>query len=704
VGRRRPSRTRTTPTFTAADVAAELVKALKLPAGATTTDLSSRAMQNGGMYPTWPGWQNGGFGGQQARPIAPGGWQDPMVPFGPMMPIPPQAIDPLDPETGRPLPRRFQYPISWNLPGNGDRFVPWNVLRQLADGIGIIRKCIEIRKSEMIQLDWDIVVATSVFEQAMLEAAVSKHSASQAKAAATGDPQAKADQVRQNSVSRHQIDSDFRFKNHGAIANLKAWWNKPDRINDWTFKDWLNAVMEDALVLDAVSLYPHKDLKGDLHSLELIDSATIKPLLDHRGATPQLPNPAFQQILHGFPRGEFTYAPGSGDEFDRDTLIYKVRNRRSIGPYGYGPTEQAIQDADLYLKRRIWMDSEYSDGVVPELLVKVDAPMTAQQLKDYETVFNDLLSGNTVERHRARFLPSGFEPVLLPAQEERYKADYDLFLIRLIGLSFDVLPTELGFPPQGGLGGKGMSEGEENATYRKAIRPTAAWLTAMINEVSFTWLDMPPGLTFQFLGLEAEDQEAAMNVMESLAARGGITINEMRDKQGLPRFDMPEADEPMIVTSRDVIPLAGAIERAVLVAAQNAGNPTGADPVTTGLAETAVQLGVKPNDSPVPQGGKPVPPASTPAGGPPGAPQEAAKKPKPAGAPASTTANATSAQKRAEAEAFKGFLRGLKGGRRAFREFEFEHHPEYIAKAANALAREGDWATAIVVLTVEVDE
>jgi len=542
--------------FTAADVAAEMLKAIGAGSGPTARPAVVPPTTGWAGYNTMSGWGGG------ATPLAPGGWQDPLVPFGPGRPVPPAPIDPLEP-SGRALPRRSQYPVSFNLPGGGDRFIPWGVLRELADGLPIIRKCVEIRKSQIVALDWDFVVDESVFEQAMLDQSTGS-ALTRAKAAAGGNADAAIESKAKDVLPRHRVESEFRAKNAAAIGALRKWWAKPDRIQDWTFADWLGGVLEEWLVLDATSLYPHATLGGDLHSLEVIDGSTIKPLLDHRGAVPGLPNPAYQQLLHGFPRGEFTASAGPDGEFDRDAMLYRPRNRRSFSPYGFGPTEQALLDADMYLKRREWMAAEYTSGVAPELLVQVDSPMTPQQLHDYERVFNDLLSGNTAERHRAKFLPQGFAPTMMPSLEERYKSDYDLHLIRLIGLAFDVLPSELGFPPSGGLGGKGFGDTEENITYRKAVRPTARWLSSMIGEVSTGWLGMPDGLVHMFRGEESEDEAAAMAVMEAQLAKGGMTINEMRDKTGLPRYDIAEADEPMILTTRGVIPLRGASERALL--------------------------------------------------------------------------------------------------------------------------------------------
>lgn len=560
---------------TAQDVAAELMKMLQIPRGATTTDLVPQAQQ--AALQQTAGWSNG-----QATPLVPGGWNDPLVPFGPGRPIRPAAIDPLGPD-GRPLPRRSEYAVSYNLPGGGDRVIPWSVLRQLADGVGIIRKCVEIRKGQVTQLDWDFVPSESAFEVAMLGLAGTGVETDRAKRALLGDRDAKADQRSAMPASRAAWERSFRRDNAEQITTLKRWWARPDRIQGWTWEDWLGAALEEALVLDALSIYPRATLGGDLHSLTIIDGASIKPLLDHTGGTPQAPEPAYQQILHGFPRGEFTASTSFDSEYTTDTLIYRPRNRRVFTPYGFSPTEQAVQDVDLYMKRRAWMNSEYDDGVAPELLINVNANMTPDQLRAYETVFNDMLSGNIAERHRAKMLPAGFVPTLLPSLESRYKPDYDLFLIRMIGNAFDITSQELGFPPSGGLGGAGFDEGDKDRNERRALRPTARWVSSLINEISTGFLGMPDSLEFSFVGLDDdEDDEAA----ESARLQSGRkTINESRDDQGLPRFDIPEADMPLLMSGLTIVPLAGLADRAnaatvaaeTAAAALAAGNTPGAD-------------------------------------------------------------------------------------------------------------------------------
>ena len=122
----------------------------------------------------------------QAAPLVVGGWNDPLVAFGPGAPVRPAPIDPLG-SNGRPAPRRSDYQVSFNLPGSGERLVPWSILRQLADGVGIIRKCVEIRKKQITQLAWDFVPAESAFELLMLSQAATRVELDRAKKAAAGD-------------------------------------------------------------------------------------------------------------------------------------------------------------------------------------------------------------------------------------------------------------------------------------------------------------------------------------------------------------------------------------------------------------------------------------------------------------------------------------------------------------------------------------
>jgi hypothetical protein len=372
--------------------------------------------------------------------------------------------------------------------------------------------------------------------------------------------------AKRSNTSSHEVISDLQDKFADDIDRLHQWWMKPDRVNNLTFVQWLTMLLEDELALDAVSIWPHFQMNGDLYAAEIIDSSTVKPLLDDRGAVPQPPFPAYQQIRYGFPRTEFTqpappelidyeftsvvYGRPQGSWAITDQLMYKVRNCRSSSLYGFSCVEQALPSIDLWLKRWDWLRSEYSAGVTPEMLVNVDMTMSPEQLRQYEAVFNDDLSGRTAERHRARFLPAGFTPMFPAGLDSKFNSDFDLHLVRLICASFDVLPTSLGFTPNhnGGLAGQSAQESEQDTQLMRGTKPRVKWLVGIINEICINYLGMPPEVTFNFHGIDDEDEQKEATLLEGYVTTGGMVLNEMRDRLNLPRYGIEQANEPFIAT------------------------------------------------------------------------------------------------------------------------------------------------------------
>lgn len=490
------------------------------------------------------------------RPVVNGSFQ-PMPrnplnasPFGPLSPLVPAALDPARRDTGRPEPRISEYPVAWNVPGNDQRPIPWTVLREAANMIDVVRRCIEVRKRHIRSLKWVWTVSSETVQEAY-----------------------QADQRR----GRDDIEAELRDKFRPEINRLTEFWQKPWRSNGLAFGTWLNGVLEEHLVLDAVPIYPRMTYGGDVLDLEIVDGTTIKPLLDWRGARPAPPNPAYQQVLYGFPRGEFT-ATSEIDEdgnevlpgaYAADQLYYHRENfRPGVPGYGLSAVEQSLISARLYLKRQGWMLAEYDDGSTPLTWLVPDGAANAgedwnpRQRREWENSLNDELAGQTAARHRIKLTPPGFKPEMMPDTAERYKPEYDLYLIKLLATHFGVTIAELGFTEAKGLGSSGYHEGQEDVQDRIGRRPDTAMLAELIADVSQRFLKAPPELEFQFLGLESEDEAAQDAVAESRLRRGSLVLNEDRKRTGLPLYDFPEADMPMVITQRGVVFLEGSSELA----------------------------------------------------------------------------------------------------------------------------------------------
>lgn len=496
-------------------VAAELAKAPNLPAGATTMSMEEMTAQGGIAQTQY------GYGSSVSLPRNPA---IAGVPFTPGLPLIPGAINPVRPD-GRPDPRRYEYQVAQNINITPTRLVPFQTLRAAADQIDILRRCIEVLKNKIAGLDWDIVLAEDASEKIIAESG--------------------KDHIRAMADARQKFTED--------INRLRQFWEQPDKANGIMFNDWLNIALEEVLVIDAWAVWPQKSVSGDLFGLQILDGTTIKPLIDDRGMRPLPPQPAFQQILYGFPRSEFMAGNESMEadgEFTSDELSYFIKNRRTMTVYGYSPTERALALADIYLRRQQWLRAEYTDGVLPELLFKTDETFgnNPELLRAYENIFNDDLAGQTQQRKRSRLLPAGMEPVQFEGYGERFKDTLDEYLVTSICGHYGVLPSEIGFAAKTGLGGAGHQQGEAESAENIGVIPLANWVGKMITNMSYTYLGMPRELEFKLMHSSRNDTLETAQMIDIEVRSGKRTLNEARSASGLPLLDTPEADMPMLST------------------------------------------------------------------------------------------------------------------------------------------------------------
>lgn len=495
-------------------VAKEITKAPNLPVGSIA--LTETQMRNNiGQTTT--------YGQTDALPRNP---NLATVPFAPGMPIVPGAINPPNPDSGRPDPRRYEYQVAQNINITETRLTPFKTLRAAADQIDILRRCIEVTKAKILGLNWDITLGEDAAEKIISEIGGAR--------------------VRAMQTARDNYTED--------INRVRQFWEQPDKANGLLFYDWLNIALEEILVLDAWAIWPQKTVGDELYGLQILDGSTIKPLIDDRGMRPMPPYSAYQQILFGFPRSEFT-APTETEEadgeFTSDELAYLIKNRRTTSVYGYGPTERALPLADIYLRRQQWIRAEYTDGVTPELMMKTDANFgnNPDLLRAYENIFNSDLAGQTEQRKRVRLLPVGMEPIQFDGYGEKFKDTLDDYLVNSICGHFGVQPSEIGFSPKGGLGGAGFQLGQAESSEVIGAIPLANWVAKMISQLSYVFLGMPRELEFKFMESGREDTEANARTADINIKSGTLTLNEARSRSGLPLIEAPEADIPIFSTA-----------------------------------------------------------------------------------------------------------------------------------------------------------
>lgn len=352
--------------------------------------------------------------------------------------------------------------------------ITFDTMRRFSINHEISRACINFRKRQLAGLEWEIVAA----------------------------------EKDQKNVDKTQakIAKDF-IKSVGGRGN--------------GYRVFMDKFVEDLLVLDAVALEKQKTRAGKLNTLIPIDAATIRLRVDESGATPEPPEAAYWQIIRGTRTAEMT----------TDEMIYTFMNSRNDSPYGLSPLESLMIIVTSSLKAGMYNLAYLTDGNIPEGFYTMPDTWTPQSIKDFQEYFDALMSGDETMTRRLKFMPNGeYMPTTKPS--DMAFQEFNDWLLKNTCALFDVSPTDIGFSPKTGLGGKGFSEEQSQISERKGLAPLANFIEEFFTKVIQEDLGLP-NLKFQYTGLVEHDERAVAETNEVLIRSGQRTINELRTDEGL---------------------------------------------------------------------------------------------------------------------------------------------------------------------------
>lgn len=342
----------------------------------------------------------------------PGAW------FGPMQPVPP-ALDAEQAQQAGVAGRQFDYRTGYNVdfrPRSGEA-VGFPELRALADNFDLLRLVIETRKDQVCALPWSILPRA---------------------------PGAKPDK---------------------GCEKIAEFLRMPDREHGWD--DWLRMLLEDLFVLDAPTVYLRRTLGGELFSLEPIDGATIKRVLDETGRTPA-EGAAYQQILKGLPAVDYT----------RDELIYKPRNPRTHKVYGMGPVEQIISTVNIALRRQMFTLDYFTGGTVPDALAGVPSEWGVPQIEEFQRYWDLLLSDDMASRRKLKFVPGDIAKNFHEVKAPPLKDQFDEWLARVVCYAFAIDVT-----PFVAQVNRAVAETNREQSLSEGLAPIQGWVKGLIDAV-----------------------------------------------------------------------------------------------------------------------------------------------------------------------------------------------------------------------------
>jgi Phage portal protein len=420
--------------------------------------------------------------------------------FGPLQPLAPMA----PPEVKG---RRWDYPFGANLNyiPRSDDGVSFGELRALADALPLLRSVIETRKDQIAAQSYAI----------------------------------RARDRSDSPASSQAIDTVTRF-----LA-------RPDRRH--SFADWLRMLLEDMLVIDAATLYPRYNRGGSLYALDVIDGATIKPLIGEDGRAPEPPDPAYQQILKGIPAADFS----------AEELLYLPRNVRAHRLYGMSPVEQIALTVNIALRRDAATLDYYRAGSTPDAFATLPKEWTADQIRSFQDYFDALMSGNLARRRQTKFMPADFR--LIEARQPPLKDQYDEWLARLICYAFSV-PVS----PFVSQVNRATGETLRQQATQEGLVPLKAWVKNALDHAICVCMN-EPALEFVWVGDDAVDPLEQAQTLEILVGAGIKTREEARADLGL----APAGGAPGKASAKLVKYNLHHDERGRFATADNAAGPVG---------------------------------------------------------------------------------------------------------------------------------
>jgi len=282
---------------------------------------------------------------------------------------------------------------------------------------------------------------------------------------------------------------------------------------------------------------PRYSRGGGFHGMELIDGATIYPLIDENGRQPLAPNPAYQQILKGVVKGDYT----------AEELFYLVRKAQVNTPYGYSPVEQIAVSAQTDIERIKYQLAYFTMGSVPDAYMTAPEKITPEMIKAFETHLNSMLAGNERDRRQMPIMPFGMD--IKQLKEPELKSDFDNWMWRKIALAFSLSPTALDSQTNRATAISEVARAED-----EGVKPIMQWVKRLIDRIIRECYGRDD-VEFTFRDKRELDAKTASEILTSEVKSGLTTINEARKEKG--REPVEGGDVLMLATASGYVPIDG---------------------------------------------------------------------------------------------------------------------------------------------------
>lgn len=335
-----------------------------------------------------------------------------------------------------------------------------------------------------------------------------------------------------------------------------------------SFRTLLDKMLEDLLVLDAVSLEKTRFLDGKVAQLHFVDSATIRPVFDEYGnddieiplktkkeGNITLPT-SYVQILNNSQYG----GPESGDIVaawpKKDFMFFHQHPQGSMESFGYGlsPLEGVVSVVANILNADNFNSTYFEEGAFPPIIIQLTGTVNQRDLEAYREYMLQELTGNF---HRPAMMATknadGMKIHNLKDMTNRDMQffEYMQFLARLLCAAYGMSGQDIGLTED--VGSKNVSETQKDLSEAKGYGSILTLLKEQFNDL--IWRDFGyKDIEFDWVSEDNTDIKTSGEIYDLALKNGTLTINEVRQKLGEEPFGS-EFDAPMVLTGTGYIPM-----------------------------------------------------------------------------------------------------------------------------------------------------
>jgi len=360
--------------------------------------------------------------------------------------------------------------------------VDFGTLRNFSTFYPIARACIDYRKAQITQLDWDIAPV---------------------------------------KAERKKKGTDLKDEYRPQIKELKNLFRYPVGDKTVSFRTFLNQILEDLLVIDALAISRRTNRKGDVIGYVPVDGSTIYLRINKDGTIPQPPEHAYVQKMN---------KKDEGRRLTTEDLIYASNNSRTYDPYGLSPLETLILTVTTALKLQAYNLGYLLEGNVPEGFIELprDIASSKDQLKQWQESWDAMLSGDPRYQRKLKFLPEGMEFHPIRKAEDMTFERFEKWLLLQTCSVFQTPPQAIGFQFERG---KGATEAEWEIGRERGLFPLANFLKEIFDRIIQEDFDMPE-LQFIWTNINPTNEAEEAKVFDTLVRLGAVSVDEWRVSEG----------------------------------------------------------------------------------------------------------------------------------------------------------------------------